>query len=100
MSEFPKMLYSGETKEPVTRIVNDSDEQHSAEAEGFKESSVFFGLVADAALAPAMNEIGEQREMIAMLEAENADLRAKLAAFDGDGDGRPGGSKPKPKPAA
>ncbi len=67
------------------------------------------------ALATARTEIGLANERVATLESEkvegarqleaaladvnrlgseNADLKAKIAAFDQDGDGNPGGSKP------
>lgn len=34
------------------------------------------------------------------LKAENAELREAIAKFDPDGDGKPGGSKPKPDKAS
>lgn len=34
---------------------------------------------------------------LAAAKSEIADLKAKLAAFDGDGNGKPGGSKPAQK---
>jgi hypothetical protein len=33
-----------------------------------------------------------------MLEQENAELRSQIAAFDHDGDGKPGGRKAAAKP--
>lgn len=47
----------------------------------------------------AIDTATDDKARVAELEAENAELRAKLAAFDPDGDGKAGGSAPKSPPA-
>jgi hypothetical protein len=58
------------------------------------------GKKSDAADEAADDELAALRERVAELGVENDQLRAQIAAFDGDGNGKAGGSKPQDaKPA-
>lgn len=47
-------------------------------------------------VASGLEEISRQHGEIEALTAERDEAKAALSKFDGDGDGNPGGSKPKP----
>lgn len=87
--EFPKMLYQGgevrdEAQRPVhhsfTLLVNDAEEEKAARAKGFLPAG------GDVVEAEAYNETASDSE-------DEVDFNgADPAAFDHDGDGRPGGA--------
>lgn len=88
MSDFPRMIYKkgmGHNLHGLDvdyRIVNDEREMAQAEHEGWRQSP-----------AEAHREGGDQPD-----EArEIATLKAEIAKFDPDGDGRIGGSLPRKK---
>lgn len=85
--------------QPLTTAESgDQDEEHvdsNPVAELLRDELV----AADEKLRTRETEINLANERIATLEAENAELTAKLGALDADGDGNPGGSKPQDPPA-
>lgn len=129
MSHYPKMLYRqarAATEATVdvngspfgTRIVADADEEQSATSAGWAEFAALSHPVEDGAeadtaashesaatavlrdeLLEADKKLRAANERIATLETENAELKAKFAAMDANGDGKPGGSLPNDPPA-
>lgn len=118
MQEFPKMLYRGLT----TTVVADNTEEALAREDGFGDfaenqesptvtdaetADATAGLAAqiveqaelieklDAAGAAVAQERDELKATLEAVRAENAELKAVINKFDGNGDGKPGGSKPK-----
>lgn len=102
MSDYPKMLFrtGGDMEEhkiggePLliqgkytcdTLIVEDAQEEADALADGW-------GVSPDPDVQSAAQTIAAQ---LSEKDDEIAALRAQLAKFDGDGDGMPGGSKPR-----
>lgn len=83
-------LNAGETREDINL-----DGAGLIEARG----SGFFAFDEDALQADALDELAVARARISELEVEVTDLRDQLAAFDHDGDGKAGGSKPGPATA-
>lgn len=76
---------------------------HAARAEAaLSDVERLTGELADANSHAAALEAGRQddRTRIMELETDLANAQAKIAAFDGDGNGAPGGSKPRAKATA
>ena len=87
--EFPKMLYQGgevrdDAQRPVhasqTRLVENAEEEQAARAEGFLPAGG----------DPPPVEVSDPTPSASETEADFNG--AELAAFDHDGDGRPGGA--------
>ncbi len=70
--EYPKVMYAGGDLKGETRTVRHLGEEEEAVAAGFQAS--------------APSPVGDEEAFVASQE------NAPLAAFDHDGDGRPGGS--------
>lgn len=90
MSDYPRMLYrkgKGHKLHDVEvdyRIVADEEEYRSAKEQGWHRTP--------REAHDVKNGNGDNAEQ---LRRERDELKAEIAKFDHDGDGKPGGSKPR-----
>lgn len=84
------------TAEPLALVADDGDpDPRIAELEAKLAEAAELAAMRDEEIAALTDDVASGLQEIARQAEEIETLTASLAKFDGDGDGKPGGSKPK-----